>query len=324
MTRLNPIQLKLIEDMAEDGGYTLKRMAHNAGCSIGAVARIRLNLKAFGTTRSPIHRTGPHSTITLEMRDALGEFLSDRPDRCLEEMRIWLHSEFVILPSIKTVSKTMKSMRWSKKVSRSRAKEQNGDLRDFYMYKISQFHSWQLIFVDESGCDKRIGLRRTGWSPLGVAPVQVARFHRGRRYQILPAYTQDGLILSHVYQGSTDSVIFERFVERLLLLCGRWPEPRSVLVMDNASIHHSAQVKQMCSEAGVILMYLPPYSPDFNPIEEFFAELKNFMKQNWELYEANLELGFAAFLQSCAGVVGCRRWSARGHLRQAGLTVEIT
>jgi Transposase and inactivated derivatives len=44
--------------------------------------------------------------------------------------------------------------------------------------------------------------------------------------------------------------------------------------MDNASFHHSGQIETMCSEAGVKLVYLPPYSPDLNPIEEFFAELK--------------------------------------------------
>ena len=92
--------------------------------------------------------------------------------------------------------------------------------------------------------------------------------------------------------------------------------------MDNASIHHSERVKQMCSDAGVIVVYLPPYSPDFNPIEEFFAELKGFMKRTWDLYEANPVLGFAAYLRSCADVVGSRQCSAMGHFKSAGLTVE--
>jgi len=52
------------------------------------------------------------------------------------------------------------------------AKERNADLRDFYLYNLSAFHSYHLVFVDESGYDKRIGFRRTGWSPLGITPVQ--------------------------------------------------------------------------------------------------------------------------------------------------------
>jgi transposase len=120
-----------------------------------------------------------------------------------------------------------------------------------------------------------------------VAPVQVTRFHRDRRYQILPAYTQDGVLLSGVFQGTTDSALFENFIEQLLHHCRRWPEPRSVLIMDNASFHHSERIEQMCFDAEVKLLYLPPYSPDLNPIEEFFAELKAFIKKQWHEYEDN-------------------------------------
>ena len=118
-----------------------------------------------------------------------------------------------------------------------------------------------------------------------MAPVQVSKFHRDQCYQILPAYAQDSIILSCVFQGSTDAALFEDFIEELLQYCGKWPEPRSVLIMDNASFHHSGQIEEMCSKVGVKLVYLPPYSPDLNPIEEFFAELKGFIKRSWQLYE---------------------------------------
>jgi transposase len=155
-----------------------------------------------------------------------------------------------------------------------------------------------------------------------VAPVQVAKFHRGQRYQILPAYAQDGILLSRVFTGSTDAVVFEDFIEQLLQHCGRWPEPKSVLVMDNASFHHSERVKQMCSDAGVKLLFLPPYSPDLNPIEEFFAELKAYIKRSWEYYETWPDQGFDAFLQACVDTVGAKRRSAEGHFRHAGVTIE--
>ena len=52
----------------------------------------------------------------------------------------------------------------------------------------------------------------------------------------------------------------------------------------------------MCSEAEVKLVFLPPYSPDLNPIEEFFAELKAFIRRNWHSYEDNPDQGFDIFL----------------------------
>jgi transposase len=138
----------------------------------------------------------------------------------------------------------------------------------------------------------------------------------------LPVYTQDGIILACVYQGSTNSTIFEDFIEQLLPLCGRWPEPKSVLVIDNTSIYHTEQVKQMCLDAGVRLVYLPPYSSDLNLIEEFFAELKAFIKRNWRIYEKNPEQGFDSFLEWCINVVGRKKNSARGHFRHTGLIIE--
>lgn len=51
-----------------------------------------------------------------------------------------------------------------------------------------------------------------------------------------------------------------------------------MLVMDNASFYHSERIEQLCSEAGVKLVYLPPNSPDLNPIEEFFAKLMAFIR----------------------------------------------
>jgi hypothetical protein len=78
----------------------------------------------------------------------------------------------------------------------------------------------------------------------------------------------------------------------------------------------------MCRDAGVELIYLPPYSPDLNPIEEFFAELKQFIKKRWNEYEGNPGQGFDSFLEWCVDVVGSRVRSAEGHFRRAGVLIE--
>ncbi|QRD81310.1 hypothetical protein F9C07_9529 [Aspergillus flavus] len=72
------------------------------------------------------------------------------------------------------------------------------DLRDHYLHQLSDFdfRSYHLVFIDEPGCDKRAGFRRTRWSPRGVAPVQVSRFQRGQRHQILQVYCQDDILMS--------------------------------------------------------------------------------------------------------------------------------
>jgi transposase len=93
--------------------------------------------------------------------------------------------------------------------------------------------------------------------------------------------------------------------------------------MDNASFHRSEGLEQMYADAGVKLVYLPPYSPDLNPIEEFFAKLKGFIKRNWDYYEKGPERGFDTFLEWYINVVGAKEESARGHFRYAGLNIEV-
>jgi transposase len=86
---------------------------------------------------------------------------------------------------------------------------------------------------------------------------------------------------------STDESVFEHFIKQLLHHCGRWPEPKSVLVMDNAPFHRTKQIEEMCPEAGVKLVCLPPYSPDVNPNKEFFEKLRVFIRRHWQSYEEN-------------------------------------
>jgi hypothetical protein len=104
-------------------------------------------------------------------------------------MAVFLYDEFDMLVSVSSIGRALASVKWTKKVTRRVANERNDDLRDFYLHRLSSFRSHQLVYVDESGCDKRIGFRRTGWSPLGVAPVEIAQFHPDRRISGLPAYT---------------------------------------------------------------------------------------------------------------------------------------
>ena len=97
----------------------------------------------------------------------------------------------------------------------------------------------------------------------------------------------------------------------------RFPEPRSVLVMDNVATHHSPWVKLLCLEAGVILEYLPPYSPDLSPIEESFSALKAWMRKNRKLAEPMRPM-FDLFLH--LAVTQCNfRDSARGFFRACGI-----
>ena len=172
----------MIRDMITHGGFSYPKIARAAGCSTGAVKAISANLRCFGSTTAPPNGGGRPRSIAPPMIDALREHLLEKPDQYLDEMALFLWDEFEVRVTTSTISRTLRSIGWSRKTARRVAKEQNNDLRDFYLHNLSSFRSYHLVYVDESGCDKRIGFRRTRWSPLGVSPVQIARFHRGQRY----------------------------------------------------------------------------------------------------------------------------------------------
>jgi transposase len=126
------------------------------------------------------------------------------------------------------------------------------------------------------------------------------------------------------FYGTCTADIFEDFIlDDLLPLCNPYPGPRSVIIMDNASVHQSRQhrIVDACRRRGVWVRFLPPYSPDFNPIEESFGILKAFIRrhyrrerQNYSTYQGFLEW---AVRESGTGPAAARR--ARFHFRNAGI-----
>lgn len=114
-------------------------------------------------------------------------------------------------------------------------------------------------------------------------------FLRGTKYSMLPALSLDGILHLEVVENAVTGEDFRRFVEGLLPRMNEWPLPNSVLVIDNASIHKVAGVREMVEERGVCLLYLPAYSPDFNPIELAFSTIKTWLRANRDCMNQELE-----------------------------------
>jgi hypothetical protein len=101
--------------------------------------------------------------------------------------------------SVASVRRSLKAYNWSKKKNQRVARERDSELLDACLYELSEYKSFQLVFVDKSGCDTLAGVRRTGWAPRGMPAVQTANFHREQRHQIIPAYTQNGIIHAQIF-----------------------------------------------------------------------------------------------------------------------------
>jgi transposase len=199
------------------------------------------------------------------------------------------------------------------------------------MVQLSQWKSEQMVFVDESAANERTADRKWGWAPIGMPCIFEQALKRTKKWSLLPAYTVEGFLTWGIQRGSYHKEDFNDFIRyRVLPLMNPYPhEQNSILVMDNARIHKSdvllspttlieQELENMCYEAGVLLEYLPPYSPDFNPIELAFGRLKMWFKRNMQLCEAMDDM--EAFIE-----MGMRQQlgSARGFFRKSQIGTAL-
>jgi DDE superfamily endonuclease len=95
-----------------------------------------------------------------------------------------------------------------------------------------------MVFIDESGINSKLGERKWGYAPKGQVIPHKVTGQRAKNFSLLPAMTVDGYIACNLYRGSVDENRFINFIQHdVLPLCTPFPGPRSVIVMDNASIH---------------------------------------------------------------------------------------
>jgi hypothetical protein len=216
------------------------------------------------------------------------------------------------------------------------AAERSAQKRLDYLMRIGGYEASQLVFVDESSVDRRTTYRGYAWSIRGTQAQRKSFFVRGRRYvpskfhvytcscssksfSVLPAISlNDGVLHCEIVEGSFCAATFYHFVEGLLANMQPYPAPNLVIVMDNCRIHKHPRIQALIEAAYVLSVcirhylislrgmrceFLPPYSPDFNPIELAFSFMKYHLRRNGDYVRmAMTQMGdheiFTALLKS--------------------------
>lgn len=133
----------------------------------------------------------------------------------------------------------------------------------------------RLVFVDECGTHTSLA-PIYGYAPKGERLWFSVPRGRGKNTTLLSSMTIEGMGPSLAVEGATTAVVFETYVEKVLVpsLC-----KGQIVVMDNLGAHRPARIRELIEGQGCQLIYLPPYSPDLNPIEEAFAKIKNLLRK---------------------------------------------
>jgi transposase len=132
------------------------------------------------------------------------------------------------------------------------------------------------VFVDEMGTNISLSplyscSRKGGERAFGSAPR-----NWGKNVTVLASITRKGLGPCLAVEGATTREVFEAYLEHVL---APTLKPGQIVVMDNLSAHKGERVRELIEQRGCELVYLPPYSPDFNPIEQAFSKVKDLMRR---------------------------------------------
>lgn len=143
--------------------------------------------------------------------------------------------------------------------------------REEFRNRLAQTRPSQLVFVDESGAQTN-WTRRAGRAPQGERLVDAVPNGHYQVTTMVGAIRLTGLTAGLIFEGATDTEAFATFVEQVLT-----PQLRrgDIVIMDNLSSHKSERIAAALAGVGATLWYLPPYSPDFNPIEKMWSKIKS-------------------------------------------------
>jgi transposase len=133
----------------------------------------------------------------------------------------------------------------------------------------------RFVFLDETGATTKM-IRLYGRAPRGERLIGSVPHGHWKTSTFVAGLRQSGIIAPLVLDGPMTGAAFRAYAEQALAPALR---PGDVVVMDNLAAHKVAGIGQAVAAAGASILYLPPYSPDLNPIEQFFAKLKALLRK---------------------------------------------
>jgi len=237
----------------------------SAACRLFGISRSTLHSWLNRADLSPSQNGFRHRKLN---RKDFERHVADHPDALQRERA----AHFKV--SANSIRHALKRMGATRKKKQTRYLERDSASRIKYLSDLRQSlrrRPGRAVYLDETGFE-RAAHRPCAWAPKG-RKVFGERSGRSRPRTNLIAATAKGkrLFAPLLFEGSLDSSVFNHYLKEQLL---KELQPGSLIIMDNAAFHKTQKTRGILEESGHELVFLPPYSPDFNPIEKHFANLK--------------------------------------------------
>jgi transposase len=188
------------------------------------------------------------------------------------------------------------------------ASERDEDARRSWHQTVKDLDARRLVFLDESGATITLA-RRYGRAPKGERSPGSAPRNYGQNLTLVAALSLHGLDAPMLLDGAIDTLAFERYVKEFLVPMLR---PGQIVILDNLAVHKQEPIRRAIEAAKCQLLFLPSYSPDFNPIEQVFSTIKAYIRRVGARTQEALE---AAIAQAIDRVTPA---DARNYFRHCG------
>jgi transposase len=249
-------------------GYETVRSVVNTYLKTGRVDAIEVRRAKF-------------KKITIVEETFIKEKIASDVSITLKEIKRCLLIERGCVVSISTIERAIKKFNYSLKrvvlVPVARNAEVTIEKRFVYANQYLMLDEEKCIFLDEFGvnCSMRLGYGR---SERGTQARKIVRSIRSKNYSICAAISKSGLILYHTKNCPYNGVLFREFLNNLVNKLGEKKMYNCTIIMDNVAFHKVAGIREILEEHGHNILFLPPYSPQLNPIEEFFSKWKHYIR----------------------------------------------
>lgn len=174
------------------------------------------------------------------------------------------------------------------------AAERNERRRQMWLRIIRHIDARRLVFVDEFGVNITLA-RLFGWAPRGIRSRGSVPRNYGKNLSVCAALSVEGITAAMTIDGAVDGLAFEQYVAKIL---APTLQPRQLVILDNLAVHKQAAIRQAIEAVGARVLFLPSYSPDFNPIELAISAIKQRLRGVAATTREGLEAALSAALDA--------------------------
>jgi len=263
----------------EETDVSYPQVAERFQVSESSVKRFVKQWRETGTVTPHPPSTGPSPKLDEAGMTVLKTLVKMQGDASQDELRVLMAQETGTLVSQPTISRALSRAKITRKKKTKRAAEQDREdikaARQAFEEERQAIQPEDIIAVDEMGCVT--GMSRTyGYAPTGERAISAEPAGKGTRLSLVGAMTVEGFLGGIEVTGRVNGDVFEAFLEQVVIPTLR---PGKVVLLDNASFHHREGIRELIEAQGATVLYLPAYSPEFNPIELCWSKMKAWIRK---------------------------------------------